>query len=1694
MENDPTSVAEQRANAVAKLRRAASLPRMKDGRRPPMHVEAVSDGEKFQAGEEPEVPESPPELPSNGEAKNDPPSEQKPGTPEPSTAGRKRRPRSRSRSRGSKDYKGKFKPPQSPVPISVTPSNDSSPDDSPPSPSAAFPPPPSVVAPIPSYFPGSSASRVLMSPNLLSPGSPLLYPGTSPPTPMMPTLDAIQKGLIRSNSVAARMQALQKLTGGNNPDVQSSGFPSPPTSPQPILGKLGRNNTVSGGERSAARMKLFTALNERIKEADGEGTSGGEEREPVVHIPPKRRRRRSARNSASTSNQLTTDDSEVLSTSTSTPIVPPTPLSNIHQSVTEPVRTASTTPIPIQHLTTPNINLNESIAGSRQATPVRAVSNHWKRRSIVVEQDDDVAAPPQSTYPGLPTTPRRPSPGATQRLPHSSDAPSNASTESGPGAVGVPLYLSVTQRTPSRQDLFPSSPFATPHKEISLSSRDEDDGIESEDPEEVVYPAEHLRRSPYHDAYNRQISWVADPVPESSIAVHNEDDEDEEEHLRSVVEEDDDQIPPESPAEESGPQTEESSPRGSSDSKELVIELETSPEPTPAYTSPTPSSLMPISNTTSMMPVSDESDSSQPAYPQRLSVASRIQSDRSPLTAEFDLDNSVSAPPETPLKREGSVGAWGKIVGALTRSGSSSGRRSRTNSVATRERRQHTDSSISRESGGSLASPKADKNELGSAYPFGGQQSVMQSSSASTSMQSLALPTPPRSGVSPIPPASTLDLTKYNDAKLFPFPGIKKLEEQRINNRNRGLSISSSTPDIVLSLHGYENEIPLPSSSSSNTPSNSPDIKRERVLTHQASDTHLLLKFKSLNSPPLSTAPSSSSDYVSSGHTPTTPQSGGSILLKSLPTNREGVRKWLSHRFGASTPSLANSSPTSAFQTARPPMPSKKPSLSDLLRWKKENDLASDWEEIGSSEKSRTPTSSTNGTVLLGKPSNGEFSPVSPNGSSVHEDSQKTPRASKIAKPSNGVSPSPVEPFVHPALGTLTAPPTPSPPEPGPSSTPEPWSSLSDYPPPTTSESSSNTSSQYSEYPSKGAVIMERLNEMIGRGPRTPVWPSVIDDPPRKLLLAAPVLQVVNSNTVKDRFLFLFNDVFIIAKPIIQDPDALIELAKPNPSDRKFVVKNVVLLRNLCFSGEREDPQSRIVPRNALTQSFVEQFAADPDHAIMSLFSRSGQHDDPAALAQLLFRTPEIDRVQLGDYLSKRTSRVVLKHYLDAFGFTAVRVDKALRIFLQTISIPTRPSHGISPLDILLDSFASRWYEANASNVAYDKDLAYRFSRAIVQLNEVLHGGISQEPGPTGYTRRGVSARDFLDAFRRHDPRSLLSDDLLGDVYDSIRRERIFQARHPSSDGPDEITVTFKRSLPPRLTYRVQSEPVVIRIPQPDPNFSIELFGQDLIFDPPVLSFAKSSEASFRVTGTSFGLRTMSMLRCGANALLYAGFPQSCPISVERAFMRNTFQVAFLNHTGAKRRYMFSFADPLVRHEWTTSLKRLIEASANASSATSNRAPSSPLQARFHNAVADIVFKVLQDTLIGPEIVSAQPSPSKLNSALKRLNPNHSRDGSQLSMDPRDSSGLPDIARSKSRSRMYHHDGPGKIEPEGNGFGPSHSRGSSEDDANGISVQLSPEERLWSGKDLEMFCKQNSSIAQVLEMLLPATPEPAIHS
>lgn len=496
---EPASVAEQRATAVAKLKRAASLPRMKDGRRPPMHVEAVSEGERAQADDkpdedsaqeseegkpEPEVEEKTPIAVVEADTKPEPGGEDKveveegPPPERSTTPSKKRRSRSRTRSRGSKDFRNK------PKPTIITNTTESSADEC--YPSAAgedAPPSPPLISPIPSHFAGLPASRLLRSP--LTPHSPIFYPGTAPSTPMLPTLDDIRKyGLYRSNSAgAARAMAMQKLTG----EPVDMGFASSSPTPPPF-GGLTRNNTVAGGERIAARNMMLNRLNGRIKGADGDQTSGGEEAPPpTTPTSSKRRKRRSRRASSRASGILDDrDDREPPSTSPNTPLHPPSPAPTAFGHTPDRPWTPGSQQLP--RVKQQQIDVEAPMGG----------------RGIVVEDEDEdlERLTVHKPYPNLPSTPAR---LHGPRLPHTSDAPSSTSVDSA-AAPGIPVPVFLSSNGNYKPDPFPASPFATPLKERL------GDGEIDEDEESETY-RELRNRSASRNAFERdsEISWVAEP-------------------------------------------------------------------------------------------------------------------------------------------------------------------------------------------------------------------------------------------------------------------------------------------------------------------------------------------------------------------------------------------------------------------------------------------------------------------------------------------------------------------------------------------------------------------------------------------------------------------------------------------------------------------------------------------------------------------------------------------------------------------------------------------------------------------------------------------------------------------------------------------------------------------------------------------------------------------------------------------------------------------------------------------------------------------------------------------------------------------------------------------------------------------------------------------------------------------------------
>lgn len=161
------------------------------------------------------------------------------------------------------------------------------------------------------------------------------------------------------------------------------------------------------------------------------------------------------------------------------------------------------------------------------------------------------------------------------------------------------------------------------------------------------------------------------------------------------------------------------------------------------------------------------------------------------------------------------------------------------------------------------------------------------------------------------------------------------------------------------------------------------------------------------------------------------------------------------------------------------------------------------------------------------------------------------------------------------------------------------------------------------------------------------------------------------------------------------------------------------------------------------------------------------------------------------------------------------------------------------------------------------------------------------------YLTSDLSVDEWIARFRELDTRFLVPEDMLNRIYDSVRRDRVELGSDNSifSMTPDiEATVSPAR-LPDALTYRSPSQTITITIPEPDSKFWIKLHGNDLKFEPAVLTFAKHASQTFKVTGMALGFRVMVLIKGGANAPRYQGLPLNKTFSIERAFMQHTFQV-----------------------------------------------------------------------------------------------------------------------------------------------------------------------------------------------------------
>ncbi|KAL8532969.1 hypothetical protein ACS0TY_009290 [Phlomoides rotata] len=221
--------------------------------------------------------------------------------------------------------------------------------------------------------------------------------------------------------------------------------------------------------------------------------------------------------------------------------------------------------------------------------------------------------------------------------------------------------------------------------------------------------------------------------------------------------------------------------------------------------------------------------------------------------------------------------------------------------------------------------------------------------------------------------------------------------------------------------------------------------------------------------------------------------------------------------------------------------------------------------------------------------------------------------------------------------------------------------------------------------------------------------------------------------------------------------------------------------RDFDESKSREDSSSnfeKLKAHKSTIEAVVSEFNRQPGKGIQHLISSGLVEKTPAAVAQFLRSTPNLDKVMLGDYLGQHEEfpLAVMHAYVDSMKFSGMKFDNAIREFLKGFRLPGEAQK----IDRIMEKFAER-YCADNPGLFKNADTAYVLAYAVIMLNTDAHN-------PMVWPK--MSKSDFVRMNATNDAEESASQELLEEIYDSIVKEEI-----KMKDDPAGILKNSKQKL-----------------------------------------------------------------------------------------------------------------------------------------------------------------------------------------------------------------------------------------------------------------------------------------------------------
>ncbi|XP_017002724.2 Golgi-specific brefeldin A-resistance guanine nucleotide exchange factor 1 isoform X1 [Drosophila takahashii] len=200
--------------------------------------------------------------------------------------------------------------------------------------------------------------------------------------------------------------------------------------------------------------------------------------------------------------------------------------------------------------------------------------------------------------------------------------------------------------------------------------------------------------------------------------------------------------------------------------------------------------------------------------------------------------------------------------------------------------------------------------------------------------------------------------------------------------------------------------------------------------------------------------------------------------------------------------------------------------------------------------------------------------------------------------------------------------------------------------------------------------------------------------------------------------------------------------------------------------GITTEQLAKVKQKKRLLSQGTERFNQRPEKGIQYLQEHGilNAELDPMQVALFLRENPGLDKKMIGEYISKKKNvdSKILINFVDSFDFTGLRVDQALRLYLETFRLP-----GEAPLIFLvLEHFSDHWHTQNQDPFA-NVDAAFRLAYAIIMLNMDQHNSNAKRLNVP------MTLEDFTKNLRGLNGGEDFDQEMLAQVFNAIKNEEI---------------------------------------------------------------------------------------------------------------------------------------------------------------------------------------------------------------------------------------------------------------------------------------------------------------------------------